>query len=970
MVIRIKDLPTNNAPAASQFVATDLATTEKLTIQGVVDTGAPVASQAEAEAGVNNTKRMTPLTTAQAIAELGASAAQGALADTAVQPGDLSAVATSGNYNDLSDQPSLSADLIYPTKADAQAATIPLAEEALRINGDATVGDGLGGLYIDTDNGSADTFDSSGGTARTWYRAPDVSATRLVGSPDIRNFLDTAPYVATRTALKALDTTKDTTAILKEAGREGIFNWTTGDFSAEIAIDTAEGVYIEADAIAATVGAWVRADTIDKGLSPFIFGGVGSGVLGTEDADTAAIKCASQLSDVLDLSGGDWLVKDGQWPGYSGDELRTVVLVDGRKLTVRGDSCTVTFLGEDVSEYATMFRAVNGGSIVVDSNLVYDYYYRPYTQGVVLSKTATHARFQIDTTTFGTPTWTTVQRIAVYEADTLNYVSTALEVGGAPVDKPFTLVSAGVYDVDLTSDPTALAALTVGNTCVLYHKVNGYYFTYNDGGSIDLENVEVNCTAGMAFAGSHVDDVHIGANVKIRPALNTACKIATTSDGLHFNGISGQCYIAPELIAGTSDDAANINIPMGGVQTLVPGAPYNQTIHDTFLWQNFTPSITPAAGEYLFGIATDGSQVNMGKVLSVSTVAPASVTYPAITMDQVIPASIVATSLVGSYTWVCAPYYAPAQVRNTRGGGAVIRGIGPTIRGNYLDITGPAVSMVAFWGLYDEGPVSMYSDVDVYIRNAGEGQDSVPGALRIDAVTLDGASQSPAAVMVGGSFKAVIEDCRVGAVWATSFDSSHFNIIERNTNYDPWLSVPQPTATGYFQNCNNCVVEWAHLGSGNAIVYFQNGLRNSVPASNSKVTYAGTGYLTYAQNILVGNGGNSVGAGGSIAFRSNTGAFADLHMSSIGGYLENAPSGEQQGGVTILTRPTGAAGQTLTERFRVHASGIVQVSGSAWNAGHLQLGAYHLWVDGTGDLRIKSSAPASDTDGTVVGTQT
>lgn len=180
MVIRIKDLPTNNAPAASQFVATDLATTEKLTIQGVVDTGAPVASQAEAEAGVNNTKRMTPLTTAQAIAELGASAAQGALADTAVQPGDLSAVATSGNYNDLSDQPSLSADLIYPTKADAQAATIPLAEEALRINGDATVGDGLGGLYIDTDNGSADTFDSSGGTARTWYRAPDVGDDRII----------------------------------------------------------------------------------------------------------------------------------------------------------------------------------------------------------------------------------------------------------------------------------------------------------------------------------------------------------------------------------------------------------------------------------------------------------------------------------------------------------------------------------------------------------------------------------------------------------------------------------------------------------------------------------------------------------------------------------------------------------------------------------------------------------------------
>jgi len=33
-------------------------------------------------------------------------------------------------------------------------------------------------------------------------------------------------------------------------------------------------------------------------------------------------------------------------------------------------------------------------------------------------------------------------------------------------------------------------------------------------------------------------------------------------------------------------------------------------------------------------------------------------------------------------------------------------------------------------------------------------------------------------------------------------------------------------------------------------------------------------------------------------------------------------------------------------------------------------GSYFLWVDATGVLRIKNGAPASDTDGTVVGTQT
>lgn len=44
-------------------------------------------------------------------------------------------------------------------------------------------------------------------------------------------------------------------------------------------------------------------------------------------------------------------------------------------------------------------------------------------------------------------------------------------------------------------------------------------------------------------------------------------------------------------------------------------------------------------------------------------------------------------------------------------------------------------------------------------------------------------------------------------------------------------------------------------------------------------------------------------------------------------------------------------------------------SGGGWNTGHLRLGPYRLWVDSTGDLRIKNGAPTSDTDGAVVGAQ-
>jgi hypothetical protein len=42
---------------------------------------------------------------------------------------------------------------------------------------------------------------------------------------------------------------------------------------------------------------------------------------------------------------------------------------------------------------------------------------------------------------------------------------------------------------------------------------------------------------------------------------------------------------------------------------------------------------------------------------------------------------------------------------------------------------------------------------------------------------------------------------------------------------------------------------------------------------------------------------------------------------------------------------------------------------SLWSNEPLKLGSYTLWVDSTGDLRIVSGSPASDTDGAIVGTQ-
>lgn len=94
--IRIKDLPLATGPTAptgTDSVAIDGLTTRKTTITALGDVAVPIASQAEAEAGVNATKRMVPVTVKQSIAsEVGvtlASKAQGDLADSAVQVASL-----------------------------------------------------------------------------------------------------------------------------------------------------------------------------------------------------------------------------------------------------------------------------------------------------------------------------------------------------------------------------------------------------------------------------------------------------------------------------------------------------------------------------------------------------------------------------------------------------------------------------------------------------------------------------------------------------------------------------------------------------------------------------------------------------------------------------------------------------------------------------------------------------------------
>lgn len=104
----------------------------------------------------------------------------------------------------------------------------------------------------------------------------------LASIPTARKNLGVGVVVANRTALKALDTTKDTSAYLAEGNRAGLFNWLTGDFSANVTADTTEALYIASTGTPSTSGAWVRGSLGEVNI---LWGGADP----TGSSDSAAI---------------------------------------------------------------------------------------------------------------------------------------------------------------------------------------------------------------------------------------------------------------------------------------------------------------------------------------------------------------------------------------------------------------------------------------------------------------------------------------------------------------------------------------------------------------------------------------------------------------------------------------------------------------------------------------------------------
>lgn len=150
--IRINDLPNEANPTSTEVVAIDGVSTRKSTIQAVVNAGAPVASQADAQAGVDNTKRMTPLTTKQAFdsyAPIGFARSSLVLsAGTGLQGGgDLSAD-RQFSLSPSSISSLALADTLQSSRADAVANYHPVSPpNIIRTSGYYAFGDGGGASY-------------------------------------------------------------------------------------------------------------------------------------------------------------------------------------------------------------------------------------------------------------------------------------------------------------------------------------------------------------------------------------------------------------------------------------------------------------------------------------------------------------------------------------------------------------------------------------------------------------------------------------------------------------------------------------------------------------------------------------------------------------------------------------------------------------------------------------------------------
>lgn len=235
------------------------------------------------------------------------------------------------------------------------------------------------------------------------------------------------------------------------------------------------------------------------------------------------------------------------------------------------------------------------------------------------------------------------------------------------------------------------------------------------------------------------------------------------------------------------------------------------------------------------------------------------------------------------------------------------------------------------------------------------------------------------------------ENVFVGGRLVTTSDTDTNIYIDFNCNHNRFIGMSvegagtqaiyiNGTTSGGLHSCSfdNCRTEGTW--SADDIVIGANTQRNLVIGYNLYTTVTDSGdnnssILSTGTTIKNAGNGNTAMKIERNALPSGTPALQinDLFSSSGDSYGILIRSGRDTSSGYIINSVRDSdnlTGFSVDSNGRLYTRTSVETGESAWNFDPLKLGAYVLWVDATGDLRIKNGSPTSDTDGTIVGTQT
>lgn len=177
------------------------------------------------------------------------------------------------------------------------------------------------GQRIFTKDGYCFEVVTSGGTENTAGGAHLVEITRPYDPADGTSVWP----VGDLTELRALPTSKKA-AVLSTEGRSGVFIWRSGDYSTYVAADPLEGVFVKADGVSASLGAWVRSFSGPVDIKWF-----GAVPNGNPSETTEAIQRALNLAAFINA--GKVLVPAGEWriSKTQTETFQTVAMPEGQR---------------------------------------------------------------------------------------------------------------------------------------------------------------------------------------------------------------------------------------------------------------------------------------------------------------------------------------------------------------------------------------------------------------------------------------------------------------------------------------------------------------------------------------------------------------------------------------------------------------------------------------------------------------